>query len=194
VITPVDHVTFPNRILREAGLLTTKLDDDQRELIDFEHTPAWALVDHQFCHVFVQDSKNIKSICQLFDSLAGIESVFAGDDRGKISMDHERAGEVVLVSSQNSWQAYYWWIEDELAPTFAHTVDIHRKPGYDPVELFFDFENKTVPLDAKLVKGSHGAVMPDDDLGGVLVSNVKDISDKRNLLDTDLYQLVLDRF
>ena len=76
---------------------------------------------------------------------------------GEYGLDHPRSGDVVLVSEPNSWQAYYWWLDDAKAPHFARTVDIHRKPGYDPVELFFDARTKSIPLDAKLVKGSHGS-------------------------------------
>ena len=64
---------------------------------------------------------------------------------------------MVLISTPNSWQAYYCWLDDAQAPKFARTVDIHHKPGYDPVELHFDFATKSIPLDATLVKGSHGA-------------------------------------
>ncbi len=71
-------------------------------------------------------------------------------------MDHERSGDVILISTPNSWQAYYWWLDDAQAPGFARTVDIHRKPGYDPVELFFDPATRGIPLDASLVSGSHG--------------------------------------
>src|SRR5690242_21199285 len=36
------------------------------------------------------------------------------------------------------WFTYYHWLDDAAAPDYARTVDIHRKPGYDPVELFVD--------------------------------------------------------
>ena len=74
-----------------------------------------------------------------------------------------------LISTPNSWQAYYWWIDDARAPKFARTVDIHRKPGYDPVELHFDIATKSIPLDATLVKGSHGAPARDASQRGVLL-------------------------
>jgi predicted AlkP superfamily pyrophosphatase or phosphodiesterase len=171
VITQVDHVTYPNRILREAGLLQVRSDEAGKELIDFENSKAWALVDHQFSHVFVKDRDEsvIKQVCELFRSLDGIAEVLAGSARDTQAMSHERSGDVILISTRNSWQAYYWWQSDELAPAFAHTVDIHRKPGYDPVELFFDMATKSVPLDATLVKGSHGAPARDPDQQGVLL-------------------------
>ena len=92
-----------------------------------------------------------------FAAATGIAEVLVGDERGKYDLNHPRAGEVILVSTPNSWQAYYWWLDDARAPKFARTVDIHRKPGYDPVEMHLDMATKIIPLDATLVKGSHGA-------------------------------------
>ena len=155
VITPVEHVSYPNRILREAGLLQVCESDSDvgKEQLDFANSPAWALVDHQFSHVFVKDRNAdvIDQVVRLFENVEGIRKVLAGADRG--SLDHERSGDVVLVSDSSSWQAYYWWLDDEKAPSFASTVDIHRKPGYDPVELCFDMTTMSVPLDVTLIKG-----------------------------------------
>jgi len=173
VITPVDHVSYPNRALREAGLLQVCEDDKDagKEQLDFDSSQAWALVDHQFSHVFVKDRDPvvIEEVAKLFAGAEGIDQVLVGSDRG--SLEHERSGDVVLVSSPNSWQAYYWWLDDELAPSFARTVDIHRKPGYDPVELCFDMATKSVPLDPTLIKGSHGVPQPEGKEEGILVSS-----------------------
>lgn len=173
VITPVDHVSYPNRVLREACLLQVRdVDSDPgKEHLDFKNSPAWALVDHQFSHVFVKDrdATVIEKVASLFADTEGIDQVLVGKDRG--SLDHERSGDVVLVSSPNSWQAYYWWLDDELAPSFARTVDIHQKPGYDPVELCFDMATMSVPLDASLIKGSHGVPQKEGQEEGVLVSS-----------------------
>jgi hypothetical protein len=100
---------------------------------------------------------------------------------------------LVLVSDANSWQAYYWWLDDASAPGFARTVDIHRKPGYDPVELFFDFETKSVPVDATLVKGSHGLVSQSRDPEGVLLSSAEGClgQSAQTIKDTDICDLVL---
>ena len=171
VITPVDHVSYPNRILREAGLLKVcELDlDAGKEHLDLESSDAWALVDHQFSNVFVKDRNAavIEKVQQLFGGAEGIGSVLAGSSRG--ALDHERSGDVVLVSEPDSWQAYYWWLDDEKAPSFAHTVDIHQKPGYDPVELCFDMATMSVPLNATLIKGSHGLPQKPGEEKGVLV-------------------------
>ncbi len=161
-ITPVDHVVYPNRVLREAGLLSVRQEPDGEHL-DLAASKAWALVDHQFAHVFVAggDGQTAERVAALFRNQPGIAEVLVGDQRGRYALDHPRSGEVILVSSPNSWQAYYYWLDDANAPTFARTVDIHRKPGYDPVELYVDMATRSIPLDATLIRGSHGAPATD---------------------------------
>jgi hypothetical protein len=157
-IAPVNHVTYPNRLLREAGLISIDRRDDGEHL-DVVASRAWALVDHQFSHVFVKDADPafVRRVVDLFSGQPGVASVLHGASLAEAGLNHARSGEVVLVSTPNSWQAYYWWRDDALAPGFARTVDIHKKPGYDPVELHIDMATKSIPLDATLVRGSHGA-------------------------------------
>ena len=195
VITPVNHVTYPNRILREAGLLQVKREQDSEQL-DFANSKAWALVDHQFSQVFVRDgdAMTVKRVCQLFANKEGIAQCLVGDELSAHGIDHDRCGDVVLVSTAESWQAYYWWHEDAVVPTYARTVDIHRKPGYDPVELHFDPATKSIPLDATLVRGSHGAPAVDDSQRGVLLSSQKGVFVERETADTDVADIVLRQF
>ena len=193
-IGEVDSVTYPNRVLRQAGLLTTISDNDSKELIDFESTPAWALVDHQFSHVYVKDAEDIGRVVDLFRGMDGIDEVLTRESSDVYGMNHERSGEVILISEPNSWQAYYWWNDNNLAPAFARTVDIHRKPGYDPVELHFDFANKETPLDATLIRGSHGAPAKLASQRGVLVSSEKGVLPASTLADTDVCEIVLRQF
>lgn len=156
-LTDVTGVIYPNRILREAGFLTIR-DEDGAEHIDLAASPAFAMVDHQLAHLFVKDGslKVRDRIAELFRDMPGIAGAYAGENRAAIGMDHERSGDVVLVTDDAHWLAYYWWLDDAAAPPFARTVDIHAKPGYDPVEMFFDPATKGISLDASLVKGSHG--------------------------------------
>ncbi len=195
VITPVDHVCYPNRILREAGLLKIQNTNDG-EQINFSESDAWAMVDHQFSHIFVRNSDPtvIDQVKHLFQGQEGIDQVLALEQRCQLQMNHKRSGEVILVSSPNSWQAYYWWLEDSQAPNFARTVDIHRKPGYDPVELHFDKKTKTIPLDASLIRGSHGAPAVSQEQQGVLLSSTADLLTKATIRETDIFDLVLDHF
>lgn len=194
-ISPVDHVTYPNRILREAGLL--KIREDSGEWIDFATSKAWALVDHQFSHIFLdrpESEDTIRQVVDLFTGMPGIAEILAGQDREKYRMHHERSGEVLLISEPGSWQAYYYWLDDANAPPFARTVDIHQKPGYDPVELHFDPVRRDIPLDATLVKGSHGAPTTATSQPGILIASHDGILESDSIRDHDIAQLILSQF
>jgi hypothetical protein len=195
VIMPVDHVTYPNRVLRDAGLLAVR-EENGGEEIDFAKSRAWAMVDHQLSHVFVndRDQATIEAVKDLFDGRAGIDEVLAGADRQRYELEHERAGDVILISTPNSWQAYYWWNDDARAPRYARTVDIHRKPGYDPVELCFDPAAKCIPLDATLIKGSHGAPAREAWQRGVILTSEPGTLEGPPMTDADVFELVLRQF
>ena len=192
-IVPVDDVIYPNRMLRELSLLDVEVKTDGEHL-DLKQSRAWALVDHQFSHVFVQDHNDIGRVVDCFRNQAGVAEVLTGDELATFGLDHPRSGEVVVVSEPNSWQAYYWWLDDAKAPGFARTVDIHRKPGYDPVELYFDPVNKCIPLNARLVKGSHGAPPRDDKQRSILISSEVGVIDTAIVADVDVCGLVLRQF
>ncbi len=194
-ITPVDHVSYPNRTLREAGLLAVREDDDGEHL-DLAESRAWAMADHQFSHVFVADGdlSIAAKVAEVFRSRPGIDEVLVGEQRARYGLDHPRSGEVVLISRPDSWQAYYWWTSDERAPTYARTVDIHRKPGYDPVELLFDPATKSIPLDATLVRGSHGAPANDAGQRTVLLASEAVAGPSASVADTDVFGILLRQF
>lgn len=196
VITPVNHVSYPNRVLREAGLLTVKEAEGGGEVIDFAASAAWALVDHQFSHVFVRDAADdvIHQVVKRFTGREGFADVVAGPDRKRYDLDHARSGEVILISPPDSWQAYYYWLDDANAPGFARTVDIHRKPGYDPVEMHFDAATRSIPLDATLVKGSHGAPARQQSQRGILLSSQAGVLVGSAVADIDVAPLVLQQF
>jgi predicted AlkP superfamily pyrophosphatase or phosphodiesterase len=192
VITAVNHVTCPNRLLREAGLLSIRRADDGEHL-DLAASKAFALVDHQHSHVFVadRDPQVIARVVDLFRGQPGIDDVLAGPRRETYQLDHARSGDVILISTPNSWQAYYWWLDDSQAPRFARTVDIHRKPGYDPLELCFDPATKSIPLNAALIKGSHGAPADDDSRQSVLLASEPCFFPGEKVSDTDVFYIVL---
>ena len=191
VITQVEYASFPNRVLRSEGLLCVAQEDGEH--LDTAKSAAWAMVDHQFSHVFVRDRDPtlINKIADLFKHQPGFDRVLVGDERGQFQMDHSRSGDVILISERNSWQAYYWWLEDSQAPPFARTVDIHRKPGYDPVELCFDPVSRSIPLDASLIHGSHGAPVVDDDQKGVVISSQVDFVPRDEVVDLELHHLLM---
>ncbi len=195
VIEPVDHVTYPNRLLRAAGLLKVRATEDGEQL-DLEASRAWALVDHQFSHVFVRDSDRDTQLAveQLFRQEAGIDEILRGEARARYALDHPRSGDVILISTPHSWQAYYWWFDDALAPAFARTVDIHRKPGYDPAEMHIDMATRGISLDATRVRGSHGAPVRSDSQRGVILASQPEMLPDRPLADVDVADLVLRQF
>ncbi len=197
VITEVTAVAYPNRILREAELLALQEDEQGCEVLVPRESAAWALVDHQFAHVFVRETANVNRTADLFREQELVERVLVGKERGEFGLDHPRSGEIVLIAKPEAWFAYYWWRDDAAAPAFARTVDIHRKPGYDPVEMFIDMPSRQTPLDASLVKGSHGYPATDPSRRGVLVTSdascVGDIAED-GLKDTDVAAVVLRNF
>ncbi|MBX3433320.1 MAG: alkaline phosphatase family protein [Pirellulales bacterium] len=194
-ITPVDHVSYPNRALREAGLLTLRDTADGR-VIDYAGSPAWALVDHQFSHVFVRDrdAATIRRVGEVLRAMPGIADVFAPGDAPQYDLQHPRSGELIAVSEPTSWQAYYWWESDAEAPAFARTVDIHKKPGYDPAEMHVDMSTRGISLDATLVKGSHGAPALDPSQRTVLLSSERGVFVERPMADCDVADVVLRQF
>ncbi len=159
-LTDVTGVLYPNRLLRQAGLLRVR-EQNGREYLDIPSSAAFAMVDHQFAHLYVNPEKEpkraIDRVVDLFRGVHGMAGVYANAHRAEVGLEHPRGGDAVLLCDDDHWFAYYWWLDDAAAPPFARTVDIHQKPGYDPVELFFDPVAKGIPLDAELVKGSHGA-------------------------------------
>ena len=191
-MTDVDSVVYPNRVLREFGTLTID-ERDGRECLDTTKSRAFALCDHQFSHIFFNDADPtlIAKVADRFRKEEGIDEVLVGSDLVKYGLDHPRSGQIVLVSEPNSWQAYYFWIDDAKAPAYAGTVDIHRKPGYDPVELFFDRETMSVPLDAALIRGSHGAPVRDASQKALFVCSDASVAAGRpELRDVDVFELV----
>jgi Type I phosphodiesterase / nucleotide pyrophosphatase len=194
-INDVSHVVFPNRVLRDAGLLRVREENDG-EYLDFAESLAWAMTDHQFSHVFVRDGNQdiCRKVVELFEGAAGISEVLDSAGQREYGIAHPRCGDVVLVSSRESWQAYYWWNDDDRAPGFARTVDIHRKPGYDPVELYFDPVRRAIPLDATLVRGSHGAPARAPDQQGVLLCSAPLPAWTESVRDIDIHTMILQHF
>lgn len=190
-IRDVNAVAYPNRLLHQAGLLAIREENGRQNLVPGE-SPAWALVDHQLAHVFVQDPDDIDWVADLFRDHPLVKEVLTGEDRGKVSLNHSRAGDVVLISKPDAWFAYYWWEHASQAPEFATTVDIHRKPGYDPVELFIDMPSRTIPLDATLVRGSHGYPETDEESPCVLISSQP--LDRQEYQDVEVAPLILRKF
>ncbi|MBU2666094.1 alkaline phosphatase family protein [Actinoplanes bogorensis] len=134
-ITDVSRPVDINRMLRSEGLLEVYTQDGM-EYLDPWVSRAFAVADHQVAHVYVRDPGDVAAVAKLCSTLPGVDSVLS--DKSDVGLDHPRAGELVLVAEPDSWFTYYYWLDDARAPDFARSVEIHRKPGYDPAELFFD--------------------------------------------------------
>ena len=175
-IVPVSHVVYPNRVLREAGLLAVREAADG-EYLDPAASRAWALADHQFSHVFVAGGRRevIDRVVDLFHNRPGIAEVLVGDERRRYGLDHPRSGEVLLISTPESWQAYHHWLRDERAPSWRGRFDIHRKPGYDPAELHFDPATRRIPLrraGGRLPRGARPGRQSEDGFAGLAARTI----------------------
>ena len=155
-MSPVRQAILPNLLLREAGLLSVRTIDG-REYPDFELSKAFAMVDHQAAHIFCKTGAR-GAVRELLEQEPGIEKVFEKEELGSLGLDHPRSGDLFAISRPDCWFAYYWWPLEKpgIAPAFANTVDIHKKPGYDPLELFWDPDIKGIPTRPELIQGSHG--------------------------------------
>jgi predicted AlkP superfamily pyrophosphatase or phosphodiesterase len=150
----VDTPVFPNRALREAGLLSVTEDGKGGEEVDLHSSEAFAMVDHQITHVYT-DEDAVGPAREALSGLDGVERVLGDEGKEEYGVAHPNAGELVCVAEPSAWFQYYWWHDDANAPYYARDMDIHAKPGFDPVELFFGDEG-LVSLDASKVGGSHG--------------------------------------
>ena len=191
-IEDADLPVHVNRALRSAGLLAVRRTPDG-EVFDPFGSRAFAVSDHQVAHVHAKDRRALDAAREVVRGLAGVEQVLEGGARAAAGLDHARAGDLVLVARRGAWFTYYHWLDDACAPDFARTVDIHRKHGYDPCELFLDprlplpaarvawrllqkklgmrYLMDVIPLDAGLVKGTHGRVDADPARGAVFLSS-----------------------
>jgi predicted AlkP superfamily pyrophosphatase or phosphodiesterase len=136
-LRPVQRPVDINRALRRAGFLAVQ-ETLGWELLDAGASRAFAVADHQVAHVYVNDRSKLAAVRALLEKTPGVEAVLDAQGKSAHHIDHPRAGDYVAISAPDAWFTYYYWLDDARAPDFARTVDIHRKPGYDPVELFLD--------------------------------------------------------
>ena len=189
-IEEVHSASFPNRALRDAGFLEVH-PARNGALLDPGNSRAFAVCDHQVAHVYIQNEADIPQVRQLLTALPGVECVYGREQLGTLGLDHKRSGELVLVAAAGTWFAYPYWTNGDLEPDFARTVDIHRKPGYDPCELLFDPNisllkprlalklvgkklglrtlMNVIPTDTSLVRGSHGRPPSSSELAPVWI-------------------------
>lgn len=204
-ITDVSNPVSVNRILRQEGLLQIRVERGL-ELLDAGASRAFAVADHQIAHVYINDPSVAGKVRALVEKIAGVEMVLDRAGQARHGLHHERAGDLVLVADEKSWFTYYFWLDDAKAPDYARAVDIHKKPGYDPVEMFmssklraaykllrkkagFRYVMDVIPLDATLVKGSHGRIGTEKEFHPVLIAKGLE---REEVGATDVYGVIWD--
>jgi predicted AlkP superfamily pyrophosphatase or phosphodiesterase len=211
-ITNADKPVHLNRLFREHGWLAVK-DELGLEILDAGASKVFAVADHQVAHIYLNDATLENSVRELLEKTPGVERVPGKAEKISAGIDHPRAGDLIAVAEENAWFTYYYWLDDARAPDFARTVDIHRKPGYDPVELFLDPKiplvklkiawqllqkqlgfrmlMDVIPLDATLVKGSHGRRPADKKDWPVFITAQPEFLSAKQIESTDVFQLLL---
>jgi predicted AlkP superfamily pyrophosphatase or phosphodiesterase len=211
-IEKVDRPIFINRVLHERGLLRVQ-ETSHGQLLDAGACRAFAVADHQCAHVYVPSPKDLASTRAVLESLPGVARVLDRTEQAALGIDHERSGELVCVADKGAWFAYHYWLDEARRPDFATTVDIHRKPGYDPTELFVDpqlgfpklrvaknlakkllgfrYLMDVIGTDPSLVGGSHGRLFEDDDAGPVFLCSSR--ADAADVVEAvDVHRRILD--
>ena len=207
-ITNVERPIHLNRVLRKQGYLGIRVERGL-ELLDAGASKAFAVADHQICHIYLND-KNIKeAVKRLVEKVPGVERVLDTEAIAENHLNHERAGDLIAIADDKSWFTYYFWLDDAKAPDYARMVDIHKKPGYDPVEMLTDPSDKLVvpkilwklmkkkmgfrtvmdviPLKAELIKGSHGRKPESKEDWPIFITDSIAISNKNQLLATEVF-------
>jgi len=207
VTTPV-HI---NRVLREQGLVAVR-EELGHEVLDPGASAAFAVADHQVAHVYLNDRRQLERTREILEAVAGVETVLGEDGKAAHRIGHSRSGDLIAVANPDAWFTYYYWLDDRLAVDYARTVEIHRKPGYDPVELFLDptirippltvgwklakrkmgFRSllDVIPLDATLVRGSHGRPHDWSDEGPLVISRQKTLFESDRMASVDVYEII----
>lgn len=204
-IAPVDQPIHLNRILRKEGLLQIRIERGL-ELLDPGASKAFAVADHQVAHVYINDKQVTEKVKNILQNVDGIELILDRDAQADYHINHERAGDLVLMAKEKSWFTYYFWLDDLKAPDYARAVDIHKKPGYDPVEMFmtsklragykllrkkagFRYVMDVIPLDATLIKGSHGRTGEHPHFHPVLITDQK--QQEGSILPTAVFNVIM---
>lgn len=211
-IQKVSRAIHPNRLLRAAGMLSLKVDLG-KEYLDFHTCRAFAVADHQIAHVYIHNPDDIAAVRELMEKQPGVARVLDKSEQAELGLDHERSGELVLLAEPDSWFTYYYWQDDKRKPDYAHTVEIHKKPGYDPCELFLDPELRfpklkvagrlaqkklgfrylmdVIAVEPDLVKGSHGVSDGSPESTPIFMSTEAGLVPKDKVQATDVCALML---
>lgn len=203
-IAPTNHPIHLNRTFRREGLLEIRMERGL-ELMDMGESKAFVIADHQIAHVYINDDSVREKVKGILESTPGVSLILDKEGQAAHHIDHERSGDFVIMSDQDHWFTYYFWLDDALAPDYARCVDIHKKPGYDPVEVFmtsklraaykllrkklgFRYVLDIVPLDATLIKGSHGSTETEEKYHPILITSEAQSDDE--IKAVDIYTII----
>lgn len=211
-VEDVTRVVFPNRRLAQSGDLQVQ-STGHGDLLDVHRSRAFAVCDHQLAHVHISANADAAAVQDRLQRLEGVERVLSGEQLTEVGLGHRRAGDLVLLAEPGCWFAYPWWHDEARAPDYARTVDIHRKPGYDPAELFVDpalrwpalkigwrlLQKKlgmrtlldVISTDPSMVRGSHGRLPSRPELGPVVVRSWP--HPEKSIHAVDVYDEILER-
>ena len=210
-ISDVSQPIHLNRIFREKGYIAIR-EEMGHELLDAGASKVFAVADHQVAHVYLNDPSLLPEVKRILEQTKGIGEVLDTEGKKAHGIHHDRAGDLIAVADKNSWFTYYYWTDDKKAPDYARTVDIHKKPGYDPVELFIDPAIRfpmlkiagilarkkagfrqlmdVIPLDASLVKGSHGRIPENKEQWPVLIADALEAGTEE-VEPTDVFSYIM---
>ncbi len=210
-ITNVDNPVHLNRILRKEGLINIRVERGL-ELLDPGASKAFAVADHQIAHIYLNDLSLKEQVKALLQKVDGVESVWTDDELKNANLQHNRCGDLVVLADERSWFTYYFWLDDAKAPDYARMVDIHKKPGYDPVEMMTHPDDRWVmakvigklikkklgfrtvmdiiPLEASLIKGSHGRIPTDISDYPILITNNGSSVKEEILQPTEVFRIL----
>ncbi len=211
-ISEVNRPVSLNRVLRENGYITVREEEGHEVLIPGS-SRAFAVADHQIAHIYIEDNDDVGTVKKLLEDVPGVDEILDEEGKRKYHLEHERSGELVAVAEPDAWFTYYYWLDEEKAPDFAPTVDIHTKPGYDPAELFMDpgipfpklkagfrllqkklgfrYLMDVIPTEGSMVKGSHGRIPSDKNKGPLLASNRPELIEGSQLKPTEVHDVIL---
>ncbi|MDZ7694091.1 MAG: alkaline phosphatase family protein [Balneolaceae bacterium] len=215
-IRPVNTPVSLNRVLREYGYITVR-EEKGGEILIPGSSRAFTVADHQVAHIYIEDPQDVQPLKKLLEEVDGVERILDEEGKKEFDLDHPRSGELVAIAEPEAWFTYYYWLDDEKAPDFAPTVDIHTKPGYDPAELLIDpqiafpklkagmrllqkklgfrYNMDLIPKEGSGVKGSHGRKENDAGIQPIVASQHIDImasfQDSDQLHPTSVYDVIM---
>jgi predicted AlkP superfamily pyrophosphatase or phosphodiesterase len=210
-IEPVRQPVSLNRVLRKHGYITVREEKGGEVLIP-GGSRAFAVADHQVAHIYIEDASDIETVKKMLEEIPGVDVILDKKGKKEHNLDHPRAGELIAIANPDAWFTYYYWLNDEKAPDFAPTVDIHTKPGYDPAELLIDpeisfpklkagarllqkklgfrYNMDLIPIQGSGVKGSHGRLAPSAEKRPLIASQFSDFIKKSNPEPTDVHNII----